>query len=466
MKLLDVVNAPWAIMPDKLNEISQIYATHLRGEKIDIESIKAKVGRDDLGNQMEFEVRDGVAIIPIEGVLGKKMNMFMRFSGGSSTQIIKSQIEAALNDDEVSGIILNVDSPGGTVDGTTELAEFIFESRGKKPIVSFVDGMMASAAYYIGAAADRVLISGKTAILGSIGIVTRHVDVSTAENNAGMKTTEITAGKFKRIDSSFAPLSEEGRDSIKAMVNSLYSVMVTDIAKYRGVAVEEVLENMADGRIFIGEDAISVGLVDGVCTIDALVKELSGSDGDSGIDNGFSNDSFFGDRNKMNDTTKNKEITIGMIEGNHPSVFAAIKKQGLDEGQEVIRTEALKEGADAERERIQAVEKQTLPGHENLIASLKFDGKTSGPEAAVQVLNAEKAKAAVKAEQIESDSPEAVATAEQDIGAPDNSDLPVEERAKAAFDSKPELRAEFGTLGAYTAYLKHNEAGDIKIKSD
>jgi len=104
-----------------------------------------------------------------------------------------------------------------------------------------------------------------------------------------------------------------------------------------------------------------------------------------------------------------------------------------------------------------------LPGHEDLIASLKFDGKTTGPQAAVKVLNAEKAKAQARIDAIKSDAPAPVESAETPFNEPDINSLQVDERAKAEWDKSAELRAEFSTLAAYTACLKAEESGCAKV---
>lgn len=273
--LIDIVNGPWAILPDRLVEIQGIYATHLRGEKINIEALEAKLGRK-LDNRYEgFQVQDGVAVIPVIGAIAKRANMFTRVSGGVSTQLVQRDIEQALNDPKIKGIILNIDSGGGTVDGAFELADYIYQSRGQKPIVSFTDGMVCSAAYAVGSSADSLYISGDTNTVGSIGVVAAHRDYSRWENAVGVKTTEITAGKYKRISSQYEPLSDAGRADIQDKVDYLYGVFVDAVARNRGVSVDTVLSDMADGRVFVGKQSISNGLVDGVSTLDDLIDGIA-----------------------------------------------------------------------------------------------------------------------------------------------------------------------------------------------
>lgn len=275
MRIIDVLNSPWAIVPDKFLQIVEIYDTHLRGEKIDVAAIEARIGKPLKNEQTRYSVEGGVAIIPIDGVLSKKMNLFSEISGGVSTQMLGHTFQQAIDDPTVHSIILAIDSPGGTVDGTQNVADQIFASRGKKKVVALASGMMGSAAYWIGSAADQVFISSDTDIVGSIGVVATHIDYSQQEHARGVKITEIAAGKYKRIASQHEPLTPEGRASIQDQIDHVYSIFVDSVAKHRGVSSQDVLDKMADGRIFLGKKARDAGLVDGVSTLDALVGQLN-----------------------------------------------------------------------------------------------------------------------------------------------------------------------------------------------
>lgn len=280
MKILDIVTAPWAIVPEKLTEIQEIYITHLRGEKIDIAGIEAKIGVPLDNRPKGYDIDQGVAVIPVEGVIAKRMNIFHRISGGTSSELIGRDFREAVNDPTVNAILLYVDSPGGAVDGTQELAQEIYKARGRKPIVAYTDGMMASAAYWIGAAADRVYISGDTTQVGSIGVVARHIDISKYEEKIGVKTSEIVAGRYKRIASQYESLTESGRQSIQDAVDHIYSVFLGDVAAFRGLSMDTVKEgkndtiSWADGRVFYGKQAIDAGLADGVSTMAAIIVDI------------------------------------------------------------------------------------------------------------------------------------------------------------------------------------------------
>ncbi len=372
MRLIDIITSPWAIMPEKLVELRGIYETHLKGEKIDIKAIEARLGKPLDNRPQGYEVIDGVAVIPIDGVIAKRMNLFSQISGGVSTDLFARDFKSAIADPSVKAIVLAIDSPGGTVDGTVDIARLVYESRGAKPIVAYTDGTMASAAYWIGSATDKVYIGNDATLVGSIGVVATHQDISKAQEMQGVKTTEVYAGKYKRIVSQYAPLSEAGQAYLQDRVDYLYSVFVSAVAENRGISVEKVLKGMADGKVFSGRQAMEAGLVDGVATLDALI---------AGFKPGGAPD--INAKEKIMAEEKKEEtavITAELIAEKHPDVFKTIQEQSY------------KEGAKAERERIQGVFSFFRTGREKLVSEFMFDGKSTKADASVAILEAEDAK--------------------------------------------------------------------------
>lgn len=383
MKILDILNSPWAISPSKLSEIRSIYSAHLRGEKIDWKGMEARVGLMISEPDEPYQIMNGVAVIPIHGVLSKGASFFSFLFGRASMKQIGMAFAAALDDQAVNAILLDVDSPGGTVDGTEELAEQIFQARGIKPIVAYTDGTMASAAYWIASAADKIFISGDTVEVGSIGVVATHIDYSEQDKQYGEKWTEITGGHYKRLASGHKPLSDDGASYIQGQVDYLYAAFVNTIARNRGVDEKRSLA-MADGKIFIGTQAIEAGLVDGVSTFSDLVDQAAGV---AAINTG----KYIQEGNIVN---------LEELKQKHPELYdealAAGKSMADAEAEARGRAAGLDEGksqgAAAERQRIIDVRAQLIPGHEAIIEEMANDGKTTGPEAAVRVLAAEKAK--------------------------------------------------------------------------
>lgn len=461
MRLIDVINAPWAITPDLLAEIQEIYVRHMRGEKIDIKGLEAKLGAPLNNEPKGYEVQDGVAVLPIDGVIAKRMNLFSQISGGVSSQLVMRDFHAAMNDQGVVAIVLAIDSGGGTVDGTQELAQAIHAARGIKPILTHSDGMLASAAYWIGAAADKITVSSNNVIVGSIGIVTKHVDVSQAEARMGFKTTEISSGKYKRIASSYAPLSAEGLATIQADLDYVYSNFVDDIAQFRGTTPDDVLMRMADGRTFRGQQAIDNGLVDGVATLAETIEQARA----------MARSKSFSSRagSAAAKTEKEKHMNLETLKAEHPELVQAIvaeatagllTKEQVDEALAVAR----QAGADLERQRIAAVREQLIPGHEALIEQLAMDGKTCGHEAAAKVLAAEKALREQNLAAIKGGGSTVVPDAAAPVVDAAASGGTAEDRARAEWDKDEKLRAEFGgKFESFLAYASKAAAGKARI---
>lgn len=272
MNLLDMITGPWAILPAQLIELQAIYATHVRGDKIDLDAIEARLGRPLANEPPGIERREnGVAVLTIEGVLAPKANMLTRISGGASTQVLARQVGELRRDTSVRAVVLAIDSPGGSVLGTPALAQAVRELAADKPTVAVGENCICSAAYWIGSAANAVYLQGVTDRAGSIGVVATH----DYDPERGATQTEITAGRYKRIAGPNGPLSDEGKAYLQQQVDHIYSEFVDAIAANRGVPAGQVLERMADGRVFIGSQALQAGLVDGYSTVDAMADQLA-----------------------------------------------------------------------------------------------------------------------------------------------------------------------------------------------
>lgn len=470
MKVLDVLNAPWAILPEKKLEIDAIYEVHLRGEKINIPAVEAALGRP-LNNQPKgYEItKGGVAVLPVEGVIAKRMNLFSQISGGVSTTSVAQQFQAALADPAVDSIILAIDSPGGSVDGTQELANAIFAARGTKPVIALADGCMCSAAYWIGAAADKIYASCGTAQIGSIGVYMTHVDQSGAHAASGMKKTTIQAGKYKTVGSPNGPLSDEDAAILQSDVDYVYGLFVDFVAQARGVDVETVLSDMAEGRVLRGQQAVDAGLADGVQTLDEIIAALCDPEKKSSITGragavfpgSTSHKADAGGVPAVADSTQNTKgvamLTPESLKAENPDVYEAIVALGHTEG------------ANAERERIQGCLDAGLPGHEALVQSLAFDGKTTPGDCALACNKAEREKRGKIAQDLKSDAPKPVA------GAPVPPVEPKKEETKGAEASKVDThtlaarigeyvnaQAAIGNRVSYAAALAHVKAQDAK----
>jgi signal peptide peptidase SppA len=255
----------WAITPQMLETIDGIISARMAGGQIDLAAVEAELGRplDNTRAEKPYTVVDGVAVVSLSGVMGKRMNMFSKISGGMSTEIVRGDIQAAIDDPDVAAIVLSIDSPGGTVDGTAELADFVLRARSEKPVYAYADGTMASAAYWVGAAAEKIY-GVRTANIGSVSVVVCHYDRSRADDAAGIKRTFVTSGKYKRIANDAEPLSGDGRDYLQEIVDRTHALFIEGIAAGRGMTPEAVDAAMGDGRIFLAAQALELNMIDAI----------------------------------------------------------------------------------------------------------------------------------------------------------------------------------------------------------
>lgn len=270
--LLAVASEFWAIDPNKLDQIVAFLALQASGEKLSSEEIQARISK-----QAERDVarQDGaVAILPLRGVIANRMSLMNDISGGTSSEGFGRMFDAAVADPGVKAIVIDVDSPGGVVNGVDELSSKIFGARGTKPIISHVNAYSASAAYWISTAADEMVLS-PTAEVGSIGVMGVHDDISAALEQAGIKKTMITAGKFKGEGFPYGPLSEEALAHRQEKVDAYYDQFVRALARNRNVSLSTVREDFGQGRMVMAERAVELGMADSIATLQDTVKRFA-----------------------------------------------------------------------------------------------------------------------------------------------------------------------------------------------
>lgn len=239
----------WAVMPAALNEIFEEREKTMQNFAL----LNSFIRQD---KTKEMTVRDGVAVISIENAVYRRKPWFVQ---GVSHKQIKDEISKALQDEKVTAILYNIYSPGGTVAGTQELASYIKEASSVKPSCAFVDGMCCSAAYWLASATGKIFAT-ESAEIGSVGVVLMHSDYSKFNENMGLKYTYITAGSKKSIGASEIPLSEEDKAYLQHNVDAVYAVFLHDVAQNMDLDTDKKLE-WADGRVFLGNEALRLGLV-------------------------------------------------------------------------------------------------------------------------------------------------------------------------------------------------------------
>nr|WP_253309932.1 S49 family peptidase [Rickettsia endosymbiont of Ceutorhynchus assimilis] len=212
------------------------------------------------------------AIIAIHGILTKKSEAFDEMLGMTSYNQIEVQITQAIEDSDIETILLDIDSPGGEVNGIFDLADFIYESRAKKRIIAIANDDAYSAAYAIASSAEKVFVS-RTSGVGSIGVIASHIDQSGFNEKCGIKYTTVFAGSRKNDLNPHEPMTSESLESLQKEVDRLYEMFVQLIARNRGLSIEKI--RSTEAGLYFGEKAVEIGLADGMTILSSINKNRS-----------------------------------------------------------------------------------------------------------------------------------------------------------------------------------------------
>lgn len=255
-----VFGQPWAIQEQSLDLIATIVDERLAG---DIRAFEAKEDDEEMPG---FTMMRNVAVIPVIGPISKRMNMFSRISGGTSTELLGKAFDEAM-ESKASAVLFHMDSPGGSVSGVPELASKIFSARqtSEKPIIALADGLMASAAYWIGSQCDQVYATEASPV-GSIGVYARLVSSERAEKNEGYDAMVIRSHELKGIGA--GPITPNQENALRAQVSQYFDMFKTAVMRSRPMMD---MEKVATGLTFVGSQALNLGLIDAVSTLEKLL---------------------------------------------------------------------------------------------------------------------------------------------------------------------------------------------------
>jgi HK97 family phage major capsid protein len=268
-----VQETAWYIQEGKLEAMLEALELHAAGGTFTREELQARAG--DKAKPIG-RVEGAIAVLPLFGVLSQRMGLMSEMSGGTSTERFARNFDQLMADESIGAIVIQVDSPGGNVAGTPEVAKKIYDARGKgKAIIAQADSLMASAAYYIGAAADEI-VATPSAEVGSIGVYAVHEDRSAMNEAEGLKYTIIKAGKYKAEGNPFGPLSDDALAAAQEKIDQYYGMFVRDVATFRGVSVAEVRNGYGEGRALIAKQALAAGMIDRVATLEETLQRLGG----------------------------------------------------------------------------------------------------------------------------------------------------------------------------------------------
>jgi signal peptide peptidase SppA len=315
-RLMGALAFPWAIEPNYFRSILE-YVRDPGSEALHGFLPESPVDLESAG---------GVAVVPVKGPLHAGTGgLFEMLFGGTGYQRIIADLQDAAADDGISQIVLDIDSPGGSIAGLWDVVSTIQAI--DKPVIAYTGGTMASAAYWIGSAADRIVASPQ-GVVGSIGAVLSITDYSKLDEKTGIEEIEIVSSQspHKRPN----PKTEEGRTTLQEHIDNLAQVFIESVADNRGVSAEFVQENYGKGGVLVGKHALSAGMIDSISGINDLLAA-------GGI--------------TMPGKTQDPVIDRAFIETHHRDIVDAIYAEGVQAG----RDAGIAEGVAAERERIQAV---------------------------------------------------------------------------------------------------------------
>ena len=214
----------------------------------------------------------GIAVIPVHGTLVKRTAGLDAASGLTSYTEIAAMLDSALADPQVAGILLDIDSPGGEASGSFELARRVREASAVKPVWAVANDSAYSAAYAIGSASNRLIVS-ETGGVGSIGVIALHIDQSVKDANEGYRYTAVTAGTHKNDFSPHQPLTDEAKAELQAEVDRLYGLFVDHAASMRTLSSDDV--RSTEAGLYFGANAIAAGLADAVGTFESALTDFS-----------------------------------------------------------------------------------------------------------------------------------------------------------------------------------------------
>ena len=261
-----VFNKPLMVTQDYAETIAVVLSDRLN---LDVEGLQIK---SDAKDQRAATTNKGVAVIPIVGSMSHRSTGIEAMSGMTSYTTLQKQFEAAFNDPNVGSILMDIDSPGGSVAGAFDFRDYLMSKKGTKPVYALARDAMCSAAYLIGSTADKVYAT-QTARVGSIGVVAMHTDASGKMEKEGLKPTFISAGKFKTAGNPYEKLEGDKLKYLQDSVDESYDMFINAVADARGIDKKVIRDTEA--RVYGGKKAVEIGLADGIRTYESVLAEMS-----------------------------------------------------------------------------------------------------------------------------------------------------------------------------------------------
>jgi signal peptide peptidase SppA len=273
------IGQAWAVEPGYLQRVAQVVQARARQEPmpgLTPDERRLAAARDDRSEGRRLHRSGAIAIVPVFGMIVHRAGMVTDYSGGTSVQSLQRAVREAVADDDVRTIVLDFDSPGGSVAGIVEFADELRRARERKALIAVANTQAASAAYWLAAQATTLAVT-PSGTVGSVGVYSLHEDVSGALEQAGIRMTYVHAGAHKVEGNNYEPLAPEARRELQAHVDGCYQQFVTSVAQGRRVSEAHVRKAFGQGRLVRPADALAAGMVDRIATLEDIVREAQGA---------------------------------------------------------------------------------------------------------------------------------------------------------------------------------------------
>lgn len=360
-----ILNHRWAIMPEVLKTIAR--QSLIKNDKDNELAITAHDG-ERLQDTYRVEMHGSVAVIPVIGPIYSLGNYFWR---GCSINTLAKDFNSALEDSSVSAIVFNHHTPGGEITGCDDLSNMIYEARGKKPIISFSCGLLASAGYWLGSAADKIVI-GKSTEAGSVGVISIYTDYTKMDEKYGIQEIEIVSSQSPK--KGLRPNTSDGKAETQRIVDELADVFINTVARNRGVSYDTVIEKFGQGSVLVGQSAVDAGLADEIGTIESVIAEYNNKNVNKPL--------FYGGL-----------MDIEELKAKFPETYKAAftfgKTAGIEEEKAASANAvaaAKIQGAEDERTRIRGIMSLKVPGAEAVVEENLFKAEATKETVAVAIL--------------------------------------------------------------------------------
>lgn len=449
----EVSLSPWAVRKDALSESIQMVQSIRQGDRsVGAENSQVQANRRGVrlaNNTFATRVGD-TAVIP---VLGPLMSRYSWFFWSYDEVVRDLRMAAGMHD--IKAIVLDIDSPGGTVANAQSVPREIARIRSEdgKPVVAHIGGIGASAAYWLASAADQV-IADRTGLVGSVGALIRYLDIEGIFTKMGAKVVEVIAEQSpnKRLD----PDSEAGRAELQAIVDDAGEMFIEALVENRGVDRETIMDRYGQGLVFAAGEALERGLIDSIGSFEEVLTDLADRQENSAA---------------VSAAAQADERTIDMVDktgkkdGADANTAAALNVETLkSENPDLVKSiedGAAQRAAKAERERIAGIDKhaQGLTGVDELVAEMKADGAVTPAMAAERLLEASKAKIGEQLKGLDqldnaAKGVDSSPSATGDGGTSVKADTP--DGWKAEWENTPKLQETYPTADAYVATRKRD----------